>query len=124
MTPERQQHRIAELVGWTNVRYVEDMGLIGHKLCTEFVPDYLNSRDEMVQLAETCMGLENDLMAGWLYLIVKGKKFYPHSRLKDVDDDLSFITRHDLFCFMRATAAQMAEAFLRAKGEWEEATPP
>lgn len=102
MTEEAQRIAIAEVCGWRPV----DDGLTGRPPFTDdsiyqrtgnkMLPDYLNDRNAMWDAAESAGEATVKAMRFWLFTICGEMKAH------------------------HASAAQEAEAFLRAKGLWVE----
>jgi len=104
MTPEDQRITIAEACGWTKCdveAYKSDelWHLKGHGYRLQRdMPDYLNDLGAMHEAEKVLCG-KSDLITDYIRLLNKGDFGYRR---------LAF-----------ATAAQRAEAFLRALGLWE-----
>ena len=117
MTPEAQRIAIAEACGWfrdpsggfTVPRYVnerEDAEALG----PEELPDYLGSLDAMHE-AETVL---TDWPKYQAELFMATNPGWAADKPVHIQN---YLARN----FVRATAAQRAEAFLRAIGKWKEA---
>jgi len=77
------------------------------------VPRYLSDLNAMREAVEDIRGNESmeDAYTCYLASAIKGERVY------DCDE----LSHADYFAISQATAAQRAEAFLRAKGLWKEA---
>lgn len=116
MTPEKQRIAIAEACGWEWhgdalwPKQSEDFyWKIQGKCCYQTTPDYLSDLNAMHEA-------ENHLRNNQFHYVN-----YPDALFEVVtgckwSGDLGYFT----FCFVNATAAQRAEAFLKTIGKWEE----
>ena len=105
MTPEQQRIKIAELQKTMRWSYA-----LPERVVHCDVPNYLNSRDAMAEvLAGLTEGEKCDLQVG-LVKLMEGKPWDTHGHWSDVGGTFLF----------DATPAQLAEAYLRTKGEWKE----
>ncbi len=108
MSPEAQRTAIATHMGWRREGATETyMGIWTHPDGTPmgFLPDYINSLDAMHEAEKVLTDGQRQSFAASLCP-------HPMSRIG------SFAL--DRFYAIHATAAQRAEAFLRAIGKWEE----
>jgi hypothetical protein len=116
MNGEQQRIKIAEACGWHNIRPnpIGATPLAGNKEAVPFdgalfgIPDYLNDLNAMHE-AEKRLPLSKGTM--WLKEL---------DRVCGVPDDEDEWTCALVVAAHRATAAQRAEAFLRATNLWEE----
>jgi hypothetical protein len=106
MTPEQQRIAIAEACGWTDFSSAPYEGAIQYGRrpfsCSDSweLPDYLNDLNAMNEAERTLTNLNSYLH--FLHMITS--------------DDPTNISNEPAW----ATAAQRAEAFLRATGKWVE----
>ena len=110
MTPEQQRIRIAELQEWKRVSvHSWHNGNRDQKqwLSVDDLPDYLNSRDAIVPVLA---GLTEEEERTRFVTVICYDVF------KTVDHPSGIIGHMDL---LLATPAQLSEAYLRTKGEWE-----
>lgn len=94
MIPEQQRIAIAEACGWHTIAFNRGWVKVGDGETQAMIPDYLNNLNAMHEA-------ENVLTAD---------QWYEYDRLMPLRDPQK----------MHATAAQRAEAFLRAIGKWVE----
>jgi len=113
MSPEAQRIAIAEACGFFNVRMwsescIASMGINakGEYWGSLGVPDYLNDLNAMHEAEEAtfCNSMLWDIFV---------------ERLCDVTEAVNVSMIDALIITNRATAAQRAEAYLRAIGKWE-----
>jgi hypothetical protein len=99
MTPEAQRIAIAEACGWT------DTQIIDGKYGQTDVPDYLNDLNACHEMEKALTSGQRVIYADNLCIIWTGR------------DDRAV----PIWFWIKATASQRAEAFLRTIGKWEEA---
>ena len=114
MCPRAQQVAIAEACGWIKFwephRTDEGIGQwMWHKgkRNLSYLPDYLSDLNAMREAEETLTEVEKGVYADFLALVVGV-----------YDDYYEGITFSEASKLIHITAAQRAEAFLKAKGLW------
>ena len=130
MTPEAQRIAIAEACGWKRraefdyeewptsslVCRLKMYGKAGELKTADKLPDYLKDLNAMHEAEATLDNKPVDvrsLYIDWLGLIHKSDPMGPQQHLADYKFECAW-------AMVRATAAQRAEAFLKAKGLWKE----
>jgi hypothetical protein len=126
MNPELQCIRIAESLGWTDIRRPSDDSY--HFLATDILgwlmgrvagirpgahdheplPDYLNSRDATAKALAGLTALEHPCFIDNLIVAILGDK---------AQSDGGYT---ETWLILTSTPAQLAEAYLRTKGLWED----
>ena len=117
MKPEAQQIAIAEACGFTETEpwldgrrcFERSDSNAGWEL--DSIPDYLNDLNAM---HEAEMSLNPDQQKRFIEYLIEGEAHDEYCT--EMLWDSSWVAAH-------ATAAQRAEAFLRAIGKWEETNP-
>lgn len=131
MTPTAQQTAIAEACGWTDIRnytYSDDgtQALGGHRAgtpvgCWAWLPDYLNSLDDMHEAEEVLTPEQREIYASVLADVCKENRYGDDPiRVPEKGSYIGYIEMpaDRTFLVYHATAAQRAEAFLRTLGKW------
>ena len=114
MTPEAQRIAIAEACGWTEISDWGAGGINGKhptEPWTEVIPDYLNDLNAMHEVESSLTEEQFYIYGSDLDTITLPKNSMP---MCYVDSPEAGMYR-ELIC---ATAAQRAEAFLRAINKW------
>ena len=125
MTPERQRIAIAEICGITGFHGVglgRYYGYLSNGHAVE-VPDYLVDLNAMREVLTTLGERERKVFECILAAIVGGFE------IEDFTDPSSYIGWFEapagtVFTLLISSASQQAEAFLRAKGRWEDSLTP
>lgn len=126
MTPEQQRIAIAEACGWTIAKRVQPDAKLHAVMCwirpggnewqEEFLPDYLNDLNAMAAVKKILNDDQKRTFASKLYDLANGFK-------TDSDPWTPYIfeaSMDGVASMVLATAAQEAEAFLRALNLWQE----
>lgn len=110
MTNDIIRRKIAEACGWVGIADTPHHGLCGAKDSPSFrrIPNYPESHDAMAEALGTLIAKERVMFAGRLRKILQTPRL----------GDYHFAT--DIWELLTATPLQKAEAFLKAKGLWEE----
>lgn len=123
MTKDEQRIAIATAVGWVNQgRAKTVLGLMdswrhpqirNHVVTTDLLPDYLTDLNAMAIAEAVLVGQQRTDYINHLFVL--------HDTKNDGWDEAS--SRTVFFPFICSTAAQRAEAFLRAIGAWRDEQP-
>jgi hypothetical protein len=110
MNPEAQRIAIAEACGWNELTLLNGCQIgwppTGRRGYREHLPDYLNDLNAMHEA-------EN-------FLTEEERDWYIQALLQNVSEETCDLSPNKAEWFItHATAAQRAEAFLRAKGLWK-----
>ncbi len=126
MTPKEQYIAIAEACGWINQGVAKKVpGLEGrwrhpqirnHFVTTDLLPDYLNDLNAMHEAWNECIRGRASLEDAFTHYLAVACGF-DEDQGSITDPNLSVA---DIAVVSNATAAQRAEAFLRATGRWED----
>ena len=125
MKPEDQIKAIAELDGWTDIKYYPHpidetwkqlyAGIAPDKKILQTIPPYLTSRDAIVPVIEK---LPRDLIVKFIhFLTLDVLKICP---IVGSDEACFMASELDCFAIVKATPTQLVEALLRVTGKWIE----